>query len=59
MTRSLAQREQSARQLLRNAFAQGLTDDAAVDFVASALGQDERPLIGRVLAREFKTTDPV
>lgn len=58
MTRSLAQREQSARQLLRNGFAHGLTDDEAIDFAVKAMGEEHRALIGRVLAREFKTYDP-
>ena len=59
MVRSLAQQEQAARQLLRNAFATGCDDDAAIDFAASAMGEDARPLIGRVLARDFKIAGPV
>jgi hypothetical protein len=59
MVRSLEQQEQSARQLLRNAFAIGWTsDDLAIDFAAAAMGEEYRPLIGRVLAREFKIAGP-
>ena len=59
MTRSRVQQEQSARQLLKNAFAQGLDDDGMIDFATAALGEELRPLIGRVHAREFTATRPI
>ena len=52
--RSFARLEQSAVTLLRNAFAQGADDDAAIDFATAAMGAEHRPLIGRALARHFK-----
>lgn len=58
MVRYLAQQEQAARQLLRNAFATGCDDEAAIDFAASAMGQNDRPVIVRVLARDFKIAGP-
>jgi hypothetical protein len=55
MPRSLAQREQTARALIRQAYAIGWTsDDLVIDYAAANMGEDERPLIGRVFARDFK-----
>jgi hypothetical protein len=51
--RSRLQLEQSARRLLQNAFAQGCDDDAAIDFAVSAMGQEHKALVVRVLARDF------
>lgn len=52
--RSPSQLAGTARQLLRNAYSQGCTDDEAIDFAAAAMGQDYKPLIGSIQAREFK-----
>ena len=55
MTRSLAQLERTALNLLRQAFALGWeTDDLMIDFAVDAMGEEYRPLIGRVHARAFK-----
>ena len=56
---SLAQKEQSALQLLRNAMAQGLDDEASIEYAAYAMGLEHLPLIGRVHARHFKIAGPV
>ena len=58
MVRTFAQQEQTARNLLRNAYATGCDDDTAIDFAVSAMGEGARPLIGRVLARDFKIMGP-
>jgi hypothetical protein len=59
MTRSLAQLEQTALSLLRQAYAAGWqTDDLAIDFAVMAMGEEHRPLVGRVHAREFKINPP-
>ena len=59
LTRSLAQKEQTARNFLRQAYAAGWnTDDLVIDYAAAAMGEEYRPLIGRVHAREFKTFTP-
>jgi len=57
--RSHLQLEQSIRRLLQNAFAQGCDDDAAIDFTVAAMGQERKKLVVRVLAREFKPTEPI
>lgn len=54
MTRSLAQLEQEARNHLRIAYATGCDDDTAIDYATQMMGEQHRPLIGRVLARYFK-----
>jgi hypothetical protein len=54
MTRSLAQLERTALNLLRQAFALGWhTPDLMMDYAADAMGSEHRALIGRVYAREF------
>lgn len=59
MRRSLAQSERTALNLLRQAYAAGwITDDLAIDYAAECMGEEYRPLIGRVHAREFKTFNP-
>lgn len=59
MTRSLAQQEQTALNLLRQAYAAGWkTDDLAIDYATAQMGEAMRPLVGRVHARHFKITDP-
>ena len=48
-------KEASALTLLRNAFAQGWTNEAMmVDFAAAALGEENRALVQRVWDRHFK-----
>lgn len=55
MARTLAQQEATARALIRQAYALGwTTDDLAIDYAATHMGEDARPLIGRVFARDFK-----
>lgn len=55
MTRSRAQLEQTALSLLRQAYAAGwATDNLQIDFAVAAMGEDMRPLIGRVFERHFK-----
>ncbi len=59
MTRSLTQLESTARNLLRQAFAQGWqTDDLMIDYTTENMGEEYRALIGRVHAREFKIYPP-
>jgi hypothetical protein len=59
LTRSRDQLEQTAHNLLRQAYAEGWnTDDLAIDYATAAMGEEYRPLIGRVHAREFKTFNP-
>jgi hypothetical protein len=59
ITRSRLQLEASIRTLLRNCYAQGCTDDEALDFTVGAMGKEHGPLVARVLAREFKATQPI
>ena len=60
MTRSLAQQERTARNLLRQAYALGWrSDDLVIDYAVGAMGEEARPLIGRVFAREFKIAGAV
>jgi hypothetical protein len=57
LTRSLAQQEQTALNLLRQAYAAGWnTDDLCIDYATERMGEEYRPLIGRVHARYFKIT---
>ena len=59
MTRSLAQLEQTARNLIRQAYAQGWRSDELVeDYCAEQMGEEMRPLIVRVHARYFKEFGP-
>lgn len=59
LTRSRAQKEQTALNLLRQAYAAGWnTDDLCIDYATEHMGEEYRPLIGRVHAREFKTFNP-
>ncbi len=55
MTRSRTQLEQSARQLLRNAYATGATDEEAIESAVAAMGKEHGGIVARVQAREFKT----
>lgn len=60
MARTLAQQEQTARNLIRQAYAVGWTsDDLAIDYAVEAMGEEARPLVGRVLARDFKISGSV
>jgi len=58
MIRSTAQREQSARTMLQNAFAQGKTDDEAIAFAIASLGADSEGLVKRVWEQFFKIYGP-
>lgn len=59
MTRSLAQLEQTARNLIRQAYAHGWRSDALVeDYAAQAMGEEHRRLICRIHANEFKVFGP-
>jgi hypothetical protein len=59
MTRSRSQLEATALRLLRQAYSIGWTsDDLMIDFAAQAMGEDMRPLIGRVHARYYAITTP-
>lgn len=56
---SRAQLERQARNLIRQAYAQGWrSDDLVEDFVAEAMGNEYRALIVRVHARDFKGFQP-
>lgn len=56
---SRAQLERQARNLIRQAYAQGWrSDDLIEDYVAEAMGQEFRQLIRRVHADEFKVFGP-
>lgn len=58
--RTLSQIERSARAFLRQAIADGLTDDdEIISEAARMMGREHLAVIGRVFAREFKTMDPV
>ena len=57
--RSQAQIIASIRLHLREAFRRQYTDDAAVQYAIDMMGAEHAPLIGRVLVRDFKTTDPI
>lgn len=59
MTRSLVQKEASALQLLRNGYAQGLSDDACLAWVIAAMGKEHDALIRRVWAKHFLVAVPV
>lgn len=60
MVRSRTQLEQTARAMIRQAYAQGWNaDDLVIDFVTEAMGEEHRPLIGRVFTRDFKATQPI
>lgn len=54
---SLAQKEASALTLLRNGYAQGLSDADCIAWVTAAMGQEHAGLIGRVWEKRFKTTE--
>ncbi len=54
MNRSRIQLEQSARQLLRNAYATGATDEEAIEFAVAAMGKENAGIVARIQAREFK-----
>lgn len=59
MTRSRSQLEQTARMMIRQAYAMGWnTDDLVIDYAVAAMGAEYRPLIGRVFARDFKIYPP-
>jgi hypothetical protein len=52
---SRAEKERTARNLIRQAFANGWATDAlAIDYAVAAMGQDARPLVVRVYEKEFK-----
>ena len=56
---SRAQLERQARNLIRQAYAQGWrSDDLIEDYVAEAMGQEFRQLIRRVHADDFKSFPP-
>lgn len=56
---SRAQLERQARNLIRQAYAQGWrSDDLVVDFAVEAMGAEHRALIVRVHARYFKEYGP-
>lgn len=56
---SRAQLEQTARLMIRAAYAQGWrSDDLVEDYVAENMGQEHRALIVRVHARDFKEWQP-
>jgi hypothetical protein len=56
---SRAQLERQARNLIRQAYAQGWrSDDLVLDYVSGAMGEEHRALIVRVHAREFKEFPP-
>lgn len=56
---SRAQLERQARNLIRQAYAQGWrSDDLVVDYVTEAMGAEYKALIVRVHARDFKEFGP-
>ena len=56
---SRAQLERQARNLIRQAYAQGWrSDDLIEDYVAGAMGEEYRQLIRRVHADDFKSFPP-
>lgn len=56
---SRAQLEQTARLMIRAAYAQGWRSDELVeDYVAEQMGHEHRALIVRVHARDFKEFPP-
>jgi hypothetical protein len=56
---SRAQLERQARNLIRQAYAQGWrSDDLVEDYVAGAMGEEFRQLIRRVHADDFKSFPP-
>jgi hypothetical protein len=56
---SLAQLEQTARLMIRAAYAQGWRSDELVeDYVAEQMGHEHRALIVRVHASDFKSFPP-
>ena len=57
--RSQAQIITSIRLHLREAFRRQYTDDAAVQYAIDMMGAEHATLIGRVLVRDFKITDPI
>jgi hypothetical protein len=58
MVRTGSQLRLSALTLLRNAYAQGLTDAAALDFAVAAMGAEYRALIEGVWAKHFRLMGP-
>ena len=56
--RSQGQIIASIRLHLREAFRRQYTDDAAVQYAIDMMGAEHAPMIGRVLVRDFKITDP-
>lgn len=56
---SRAQLERQARNLIRQAYAQGWrSDDLIVDYATEAMGAEYKALIVRVHARDFKEFGP-
>ena len=56
---SRAQLERQARNLIRQAYAQGWrSDDLVEDYVTEAMGAEYKALIVRVHARDFKEFGP-
>ncbi len=56
---SRAQLERQARNLIRQAYAQGWrSDDLVVDYVTEAMGAEYKALIVRVHARDFREFPP-
>lgn len=56
---SRAKLEQTARLMIRAAYAQGWrSDDLVVDYVTEAMGAEHKALIVRVHARDFKEFGP-
>lgn len=57
--RSRVQLERTAANLLRQSFAMGWNiAELMIDYATDAMGEEHRPLIGRVYAREFVAYPP-